>query len=79
MSRVICDWQDIGRELEVSEEDLIEIQLYAPGRQKGKANEMLQKWKQQSGRNATYKRLGEALIRCGRKDLQEALEEEGIL
>ncbi|XP_071837766.1 uncharacterized protein [Apostichopus japonicus] len=76
LSRAITNWWDIGRELEISDEVLDRIHIDTPGGHTNKVYQMLTKWKHQSGRNATNKRLGEALIKCGRTDLQQGLEQE---
>ncbi|XP_071837763.1 receptor-interacting serine/threonine-protein kinase 1-like [Apostichopus japonicus] len=74
------NWREIGRKLEISDEDLDRIQSDTTEGRKETVYEMLRKWKQQNGRNATYKRLGDALKKCGRTDLQEDLgkEAEGL-
>ncbi|XP_071837761.1 uncharacterized protein [Apostichopus japonicus] len=70
------NWREVGRKLEISDEDLDILQSDTTGGHKEKVYQMLNKWKQQNGGNATYKRLGDALESSGRKDLQQWLEQE---
>lgn len=79
LSGLISNWLDVGRKLNMSDEELHIIQSDTPGGHKERVYQMLTKWKQKNGKNATYKWLGEALIKCGRRDLQQDLEQEGIL
>ncbi|XP_071837758.1 uncharacterized protein [Apostichopus japonicus] len=69
-------WREIGRKLEFSDADLDRIKSDTTEGHKEQVYQMLKKWKEQKGKNATYKRLGEALMKCDRTDLQQWLERE---
>lgn len=64
------DWKKLGRRLKVTDAQLEEING-TDDKLAEKAYRMLIIWKQKGGSAATYKKLNNALINVGRKDLAE--------
>ncbi|XP_071844102.1 uncharacterized protein [Apostichopus japonicus] len=66
-------WRDVGRNLEVSEEQLCNIEQMSNPTLKEKNYQMLLVWKMKMASAATYDVLGEALRKAERVDLQQYL------
>lgn len=66
------DWKPLGRKLEIFESELNAIDADYK-LEKEKAFQMLSKWKNKNGRDATTEKLVHALINIHRLDLAEQL------
>lgn len=67
------EWRDVGRHLGLSESDIVHINSDYPGNTKEKCYQMLKKWEEVSGSEATVSILADALKKSGRSDLTDLL------
>ncbi|XP_071842439.1 uncharacterized protein [Apostichopus japonicus] len=68
------EWKNVGRNLGLKEEELCILETDSNNQgHKETVYQMLLTWVHGNGSKATYRVLGEALIRAGRRDLQEML------
>lgn len=70
------DWQDVGRSLGLSHPDIEHIREEHDRNPKERNYQMLQKWREKFGNQATLNVLKDALKKAGRQDLADKLPQE---
>ncbi|PSN38111.1 hypothetical protein C0J52_00847 [Blattella germanica] len=79
IDRVVQDigtnWKDLARELGIREGDIDDIECKYPRSYKDRAHECLKSFISETDPFKLQHKLLGALIKCGRRDLQEAVEE----
>ena len=75
ISLSITDWLGMAPFLHLSSADQENIKAFAPQSIQAQKVQMLERWKQKFGTAATYRKLSESFLQCGRQDLVDIITE----
>ena len=76
ISLLITDWPGMAPFLDLSSADQENIKAFAPQSIPAQKVQMLERWKQKFGTAATYRKLTESFLQCGRQDLVDVVTKQ---
>ena len=74
ISENIAKWKEMAPYLGLTDMDVADITGCDPST-RAQSQAMLKKWRQRFGNTATYRKLADIFVRCGRQDLADCVSE----